>query len=58
MSGIFGIVSKKNCADILLYGTNYHSHMGTQYGGIAVLGKQFYHSIHDINKSQFKRETY
>ena len=54
MSGIFGIVSKKNCADILLYGTDYHSHMGTEYGGMAVFGKRFYRSIHDISKSQFK----
>jgi len=58
MSGIFGILTKKNCADILLYGTDYHSHMGTQYGGMAVLGKQFYRSIHDINKSQFKSKFY
>ena len=58
MSGIFGIVSKKNCADILLYGTDYHSHMGTQYGGMAVLGKQFYRSIHDITKSQFKSKFF
>jgi len=54
MSGIFGIVLKKNCADILLYGTDYHSHMGTEHGGMAVFGKQFYRSIHDISKSQFK----
>ncbi len=58
MSGVFGIVSKKNCADILLYGTDYHSHMGTQYGGMAVLGKQFYRSIHDISKSQFKSKFF
>src|SRR4030067_1083831 len=58
MSGIFGIVSKKNCADILLYGTDYHSHMGTQYGGMAVFGKQFYRSIHDISKSQFKSKFF
>ena len=58
MSGIFGIVSKKNCADILLYGIDYHSHMGTEYGGMAVLGKQFYHSIHDISKSQFKSKFF
>jgi amidophosphoribosyltransferase len=58
MSGIFGIVSKKNCADILFYGTDYHSHMGTQYGGMAVLGKQFYRSIHDISKSQFKSKFF
>src|SRR4030065_217014 len=54
MSGIFGIVSAKNCSDILLYGTDYHSHMGTEYGGMTVLGDRFYRSIHDISKSQFK----
>jgi amidophosphoribosyltransferase len=54
MSGIFGIVSKGNCAATLFYGTDYHSHMGTEYGGIAVLGDRFYRSIHDIRQSQFK----
>jgi amidophosphoribosyltransferase len=58
MSGIFGIVSKKNCADTVLYGTDYHSHMGTEYGGMAVLGKQFYRSIHDISKAQFKSKFF
>jgi len=58
MSGVFGIVSNKNCSDILLYGTDYHSHMGTEYGGMAVFGKQFYRSIHDISKSQFKSKFY
>ena len=58
MSGIFGIVSKKNCADTLLYGTDYHSHMGTEYGGMAVFGKRFYRSIHDISKSQFKSKFF
>lgn len=58
MSGVFGIVSKKNCADLLLYGTDYHSHMGTEYGGMAVLGKRFYRSIHDISKSQFKSKFF
>jgi amidophosphoribosyltransferase len=58
MSGIFGIVSKKNCADMLLYGIDYHSHMGTEYGGMAVFGKQFYRSIHDISKSQFKSKFF
>jgi amidophosphoribosyltransferase len=58
MSGIFGIVLKKNCADTLLYGTDYHSHMGTEYGGMAVFGKQFYRSIHDISKSQFKSKFF
>ena len=58
MSGIFGIVSKINCADMLLYGTDYHSHMGTEYGGMSVFGKQFYRSIHDISKSQFKSKFF
>ena len=58
MSGIFGIVSKTNCASNLLYGTDYHSHMGTEYGGMAVLGKKFYRGIHDISKSQFKSKFY
>lgn len=58
MSGVFGVVSKKNCADMLLYGTDYHSHMGTEFGGMAVLGKGFHRSIHDISKSQFKSKFY
>jgi amidophosphoribosyltransferase len=58
MSGIFGITLKDNCANKLLYGTDYHSHMGTQFGGLAVLGDRFYHSIHDISKSQFKSKFY
>jgi amidophosphoribosyltransferase len=32
--------------------------MGTEYGGMAVLGKQFHHSIHDISKSQFKSKFF
>jgi amidophosphoribosyltransferase len=58
MSGIFGIVSKKDCAATLLYGTDYHSHMGTEYGGMAVWGDRFYRSIHDISKAQFKSKFF
>ena len=58
MSGVFGIISKKNCASNLLYGTDYHSHMGTEYGGMAVLGDRFHRSIHDISKSQFKSKFF
>jgi len=54
MSGIFGVFSRSNCAGVLFYGTDYHSHMGTEYGGITVLGNRFYRSIHDISQSQFK----
>src|SRR4030042_5703057 len=58
MSGIFGVVSKKNCVESLFYGTDYHSHLGTEYGGIAVLGKEFTRQIHNISQSQFKSKFY
>jgi len=58
MSGIFGVVSKGNCAETLLYSTDYHSHLGTEYGGLAVLGEDFTRQIHSINQSQFKSKFY
>ena len=58
MSGIFGVVSKENCAEALFYGTDYHSHLGTEFGGIAVLGEEFQRWIHDISQSQFKSKFY
>jgi len=38
MSGIFGIASRQDCMDELFYGTDYHSHLGTQFGGLAIQG--------------------
>ena len=58
MSGIFGAVSRDNCPDLLLYGTDYHSHLGTQYGGLAILGDDFSRQIHNISQSQFKSRFY
>jgi len=59
MSGIFGAVTKKgNCAQDVFYGTDYHSHLGTEYGGMAVLGKGFSRKIHDISQAQFKTRLY
>ncbi|MFC1708673.1 amidophosphoribosyltransferase [Candidatus Omnitrophota bacterium] len=58
MSGIFGMASKKDCAEILLYGIDYHSHLGTEYGGMAVLGKDFQRQIHNISQSQFKSKFF
>ncbi len=58
MSGIFGVVSKNDCTETLFYGTDYHSHLGTEYGGIAVFGKDFARQIHSINQSQFKSKFY
>ena len=54
MSGIFGVVSKDNCSEDLFYGTDYHSHLGTEYGGMAVLGTEFVRQIHALSQGQFK----
>ena len=58
MSGIFGVVSKNDCAETLFYSTDYHSHLGTEYGGLAVLGEDFTRQIHDVSQSQFKSKFY
>ena len=54
MSGIFGVVAKKDCNEDLYYGTDYHSHLGTQFAGLAVYGAELTRKIHDIKGSQFK----
>jgi len=58
MSGVFGVVSRDDCAEILFYGVDYHSHLGTEYAGIAVLGEDFVRQIHNISQSQFKSKFY
>ena len=58
MSGIFGTVSKNDCAQTLFYGIDYHSHLGTEYGGMAVLGSNFNRHIRSISQSQFKSKFY
>ncbi len=55
MSGIVAIFSKKDCKEDLFYATDYHSHLGTSYGGIAIYdGKKLQKKIHTIAKAQFK----
>lgn len=54
MSGIYGLVGKNECLESLFYGTDYHSHLGTQYGGVAVWGEELQRKIHSIRSSQFK----
>ena len=58
MSGIFGVVSQKDCVDTIFYGTDYHSHLGTEFGGMAIWGKEFQRCIHNISQSQFKSKFY
>jgi amidophosphoribosyltransferase len=54
MSGLFGVVSQDHCGETLLYGTDYHSHLGTERAGLAVLGDRLRRRIHDISQAQFK----
>ena len=44
MSGLFGVISKSksSCIDSLIYGTDYQAHMGSEYGGLAVLGQNLF----------------
>jgi amidophosphoribosyltransferase len=55
MGGIFGVVTNGNCTKPLFYGTDYHSHLGTESAGLAVLGDEgFCNTIHSISQAQFK----
>lgn len=55
MGGLFGVVSKEDCVPDLFYGTDYHSHLGTMRGGMAVRNSHgFTRFIHDITNSQFR----
>jgi len=55
MGGFFGVVSRDTCVNDVFYGTDYHSHLGTRRGGMAVLGAAgFTRRIHDISNAQFR----
>ena len=56
MGGIFGVASKSNCVSDLFFGTDYHSHLGTRRGGMAVYGKEggFNRAIHNIQNAPFR----
>ncbi len=55
MGGIFGVASKTSCTLELFYGVDYHSHLGTRRGGMAVHGEcGFQRAIHNIENSPFR----
>ena len=55
MGGFFGVVSKSDCINDLFFGTDYHSHLGTMRGGMAVADNgQMTRFIHDITNAQFR----
>ena len=56
MGGFFGVVSKEDCLFDLFYGTDYHSHLGTKRGGMALydVKRGFQRAIHNIENSPFR----
>jgi amidophosphoribosyltransferase len=55
MGGFFGCVSRDDCLVDLFYGTDYHSHLGTKRGGMAVKNSSgFLRSIHNIENDYFR----
>jgi len=55
MGGFFGVASKSDCVQDLFYGTDYHSHLGTRRGGMAVAAPGgFQRYIHNIENAQFR----
>ena len=55
MGGFFGVTSKTDCTMDLFFGVDYHSHLGTRRGGMAVYGPSgFNRSIHNIENSPFR----
>lgn len=56
MGGFFGVASSKDCVFDLFFGTDYHSHLGTKRGGMALYNpeKGFQRAIHNIENSPFR----
>ena len=55
MGGFFAVASKESCVLDLFYGTDYHSHLGTRRGGMAVYGENgFDRAIHNIQNAPFR----
>ncbi|MEE1028196.1 MAG: amidophosphoribosyltransferase [Agathobacter sp.] len=55
MGGFFGVASQQDCVFDLFFGVDYHSHLGTRRGGMAVYGENgFDRAIHNIENSPFR----
>jgi amidophosphoribosyltransferase len=56
MGGFFGITSEKDCLLDVFFGTDYHSHLGTQRGGLAAYDPEIglQRKIHSITNSPFR----
>ena len=56
MGGVFGVAAGESCVTDLFFGVDYHSHLGTRRGGMAVYSAQkgFERAIHNIENSPFR----
>ncbi len=55
MGGFFGVTSWQDCITDLFYGTDYHSHLGTKWAGLAVVRPDgFARVVHNIENAQFR----
>ena len=55
MGGFFGVASKEDCVFDLFFGIDYHSHLGTRRGGMAIYGEDgFQRAIHNIENAPFR----
>jgi amidophosphoribosyltransferase len=55
MGGLFGVASTLDCVKDLFYGTDYHFHLGTRRGGLAVKNsREIERSIHSIENDYFR----
>lgn len=56
MGGFFGVTSKQDCVLDIFFGVDYHSHLGTKRGGMALHSKKkgFQREIHNIENTPFR----
>ena len=57
MGGFFGAISKRDCVLDIFFGVDYHSHLGTRRGGMAVYDRvndRFHRQIHNIENTPFR----
>ena len=56
MGGFFGAVSRRDCVLDLFFGADYHSHLGTRRGGMAIYDEVsgFQRQIHNIENTPFR----
>ena len=56
MGGFFGAISKRDCVLDVFFGVDYHSHLGTRRGGMAIYDPAtgFQRQIHNIENTPFR----